>query len=414
VRARRRVGLIAFAVAALGGLAGGSALGLFAQGAPRIGPDRAAPPLSRETTATGPQATPSTAPSPRPLIPDTLLAWTPGHLPPGFARGVSRLAGVDHAVAVVSGTAWLTRSLDAQGTVVSRPPPGLGIPIEVAGADLRAYAPFLSPADRAMLPALAEGAGVLGASSASLRGLGAGGTLQLGQVRLGIAGILPDTSIGAHELFVSRATAASLGVSLDRYLLIDPAAGRSPQRLAARIRALLPAGTPIRIRGPGETPYFRQGDAVLPPVRLKEVFGEFAAAPLPNGFLRIDPVWERTHIVTATVPILGTVQCNRALIPQLRGALQEVESEGLSGLIHPADYGGCYSPRFISENRLAGISHHAWGAAIDIGVRANPFGRTPHQDPRLVAIFQRWGFTWGGQWLVPDGMHFEFVRFPAG
>jgi D-alanyl-D-alanine carboxypeptidase len=27
-------------------------------------------------------------------------------------------------------------------------------------------------------------------------------------------------------------------------------------------------------------------------------------------------------------------------------------------------------------------------------------------------VFERWGFTWGGRWLVPDGMHFEFLRFP--
>jgi hypothetical protein len=31
-----------------------------------------------------------------------------------------------------------------------------------------------------------------------------------------------------------------------------------------------------------------------------------------------------------------------------------------------------------------------------------------------VEIFDRWGFTWGGSWLVPDGMHFEFRNFPTG
>ncbi|MGH2726880.1 MAG: M15 family metallopeptidase, partial [Actinomycetota bacterium] len=41
----------------------------------------------------------------------------------------------------------------------------------------------------------------------------------------------------------------------------------------------------------------------------------------------------------------------------------------------------------------------------------NPYGEKPRQDPRLVALMERWGFTWGGRWLVPDGMHFEFVRF---
>jgi len=27
---------------------------------------------------------------------------------------------------------------------------------------------------------------------------------------------------------------------------------------------------------------------------------------------------------------------------------------------------------------------------------------------------ERWGFTWGGRWLVPDPAHFEYLRPPAG
>ena len=53
------------------------------------------------------------------------------------------------------------------------------------------------------------------------------------------------------------------------------------------------------------------------------------------------------------------------------------------------------------------------GSTFQQSTGSNPFGGTPHQDPRLVRIFERWGFTWGGHWLVPDGMHFEFVRFAA-
>jgi hypothetical protein len=30
----------------------------------------------------------------------------------------------------------------------------------------------------------------------------------------------------------------------------------------------------------------------------------------------------------------------------------------------------------------------------------------------IVQIMERNGFTWGGRWLVPDGMHFEWARFP--
>src|SRR5439155_9682362 len=131
----------------------------------------------------------------------------------------------------------------------------------------------------------------------------------------------------------------------DRYLLIDPNRHASRARITGRIHGLLPPGRPVQIRGPGETPFFRQGDAVLPQVRIKQLFGEFAARPLPGGALRIDPSWVADHIVTATVPILGLVQCNRAITPQLRGALRDVRAEGLTGLIDPKDFAGCFSPR---------------------------------------------------------------------
>jgi hypothetical protein len=54
------------------------------------------------------------------------------------------------------------------------------------------------------------------------------------------------------------------------------------------------------------------------------------------------------------------------------------------------------------------VSRHAWGAAVDINAAANPFGSLGTQDPRLVAVMKEWGFTWGGDWLSPDPMHFEY------
>jgi hypothetical protein len=260
---------------------------------------------------------------------------------------------------------------------------------------------------------VAEGQAVLGSTSAKIRRLGRGGRLVFGRRSIQVAGVLPDTAVGAHEVFVSLRTAAHLGITLERYLLIDPSSAIGRKRLTARITRLLPPGVPIRIRGPGETPYFRQGDAVLPTVKMKELFGEFAGRPRPDGTIEADPAWSSRNITIESVPIIGNVQCNRAIFPQLRGALHEIEADGLSSLIDRSQYGGCWVPRFVNRNPKQEISHHSWGVAIDLNVADNPFGRTPHMNPRVVAAFEHWGFTWGGRWLRPDGMHFEFISSPA-
>jgi hypothetical protein len=125
-----------------------------------------------------------------------------------------------------------------------------------------------------------------------------------------------------------------------------------------------------------------------------------------------DPGWVRRNIVRARVPMLGEITCHRALFPQLRGALEEVVADGLAYLIDPDQYAGCYNPRFIDRRPGGRLSHHAWGVAIDLNWRDNAFGTRPDQDRRLVERMERWGFTWGGRWLIPDGMHFEWNRWP--
>jgi hypothetical protein len=401
----RRLAVIPAAL--LVGLLAGGTLGFVVQGDDPRSTDRTGLAPGRESGVEEP-------PHVEPIASETLLAWTPGGLPAGFGERVMALEGVEEAVAVVSGTAWMSRSMTEDGAVIDQPPASLGVPLEVAAAHLPTYAHFLAPGERALLPRLAAGGAVLGATSADVRRMTVGDLVAFGDVQVRVVGIVPDAAIGAHEVFVSKPTAARLGLTRERYLLIDPGDGASRERLTTRLGNLLPPGILMRVRGPGETPYFRHGDAVLPPVHLKEVFGEFAARPIDGGYLQPDPAWVDASIARVSVPILGPVTCNRALIPQLRGALLELVAEGLSRLVDPGGFGGCYSARFINRNPDTGISHHSWGVAVDINVPENRFGQTPHQDPRLVAIFERWGFTWGGRWILPDGMHFEFVEFASG
>lgn len=131
----------------------------------------------------------------------------------------------------------------------------------------------------------------------------------------------------------------------------------------------------------------------------------FTYVSVGDGTIRIDPEWVRRNIVTVDLPVFGRTQCHRVIVPQLSAALNEIMALGLQTLI--TDYSGCYVPRHMLWDPGKGISRHAWGLAFDINVPTNGYGHTPTLDPRIVDVFKRWGFKWGGDFDVPDGMHFE-------
>jgi hypothetical protein len=294
------------------------------------------------------------------------------------------------------------------------PPRGLRIPVEVAGIRPQGYQGFVPPGERGLIAGLRDGGALLGETASALRRVESGGNLRFGNQDLSVEGVIDDELVGAHEVVVSAAGAADLGVTAPRYLLVAPEPDVAHRRVESGLRRLVPPGLRVRVRAPGETPVFRHGDAVLSQVRLKELFGEFAADPHPDGTVRIDPRWIRENIRDARVPILqGEVRCHRTVIPLLRGALRELAGRGLGDLIDPGDYGGCWSPRFANFDPGAGLSHHSWGVAVDFNVSGNPLGAEPTLDRRVVEVFEQWGFQWGGRFLVPDGMHFEFLDFPA-
>jgi hypothetical protein len=391
----------AVAGAALAGLVIGAVVSIALQGSAHAPASPAPPDLPTIVTAAA--------------APSTFLVWVPRGLPSGFAQRVAALPKVEAMTVVAEDDAWLQRSWSATGATVDRSPHGYTIPIDTAAVNPATFAAFVPPADRASVAALSSGEAILGSTSAGLRGLGIGSTLEIAGRSLRVAAVLPDQEVGAAELLVSDRTGAQLGVTQDRYLLVRPATGRrmTPNALRKRLTQLLPIGLGIdravQVRAPGDTPFFRAGDAVLPPVIVKSLFGEFAARPGARaGTVQIDPSWISAHIQTTSVPVLGRVTCNRTLIPQLRSAMQHVQAKGLAHTI--SSYHGCFVPRYIGWSDANMLSYHSWGIAFDVNLGTNLRGATPHQDPRLVRVLARWGFAWGGTWLVPDGNHFEFHR----
>lgn len=341
-----------------------------------------------------------------------LLAWAPtgtGGLPTETKELLQGLRGVQSVTIARASVDWLTRSTDAGGGGLAGPPAGMRIPIEVAAIHPDEYSQLVPPSDGPAIAGLDEGEVLLSETSAALRGDPVSVVLESG--RYTVAGVISDAAANGYEMVI-RAPAPSSWDIVDRFALMHATTESTRARVRKTLKGALEPGQVLRIRAKGETPYLRYGDAVMPQSVIKENFGEFAARPLSDGTVAIDPSWVDRNVTRERVPILGDIVCHRALVPQLRDALREIERRGLSFLIDTSQYGGCYGPRFIGRVPGGRLSHHAWGIAIDINAADNAFGTRPDLDRRLVDIFEEFGFTWGGRWLIPDGMHFEWVRFP--
>ncbi len=139
-----------------------------------------------------------------------------------------------------------------------------------------------------------------------------------------------------------------------------------------------------------------------------EAVGTFNYTSIGGGRIAPEPSWVSSHIATAQVPILGSITCNKAMIPQLQAALAEVQQLGLADTINPDEYAGCYYPRFIAGSTT--LSNHSFGLALDLNVPGNQRGTVGEMDRGVVAIFKKWGFAWGGDWRYTDPMHFELNR----
>jgi hypothetical protein len=395
------------ALAAVAGVAVGS-IGSLA-----VGNDRAAD-SPQSTSASGvvelpvptTEALALVAKVPVPTAP-MLLVWTPGRVPDPLVTAARSTGGVTNVSVVKGATVDLAGSSTADGAPVDQPPPGMAIPLDAIAITPDTYAPLLPAADRAPFETLADGQALLGETSAALRRLGPGGRLRLttGHELL-VAGVVDDELVGAAEIVVNDATGAAIGVTGPRYVLLTHEGDRAG--VEDRLRAALAPSTPVRFRAPGETPFLRAGDAVLPQALIKATFGEFAYRRHSSGRnVDQDPAWTAANIVTAEVPVLGTIRCHRLLVPLVERALRELEAEGLASLVDPAAFAGCWNPRLIDEG--AGLSRHAWGAALDVNYAANTTGLGSTQDPRLVAAMARHGLTSGATWLVPDPAHFEYL-----
>lgn len=322
------------------------------------------------------------------LRPDVMVR-VPAPLP---AEQVQQLGPEGHTVTFRSGTV----------VVNGQHVPALG----VDPSTFRAFAAEGTAEADAVWEAVARGEAVASHDFGNRAGLQLGGDLAVAPVTGGEPatlrlGALATTGVPAADLVVDDATGERLGLQPATAVLVSAPEGKDPVAVAEQVRKVAGEGAQVDLLSPpAQNPV-----AFLTGSKAAQAFGAFSYRYFPDGTIQPDDAWVRKNIATATVPIMGRVTCHRLMIPQLRGALQEVQDSGLGHLLRT--YDGCYVPRFIARNPDNSVSLHTWGIAIDMDAATNYRGIRGTMDDRIVAIFQKWGFRWGGDWKYTDSMHFE-------
>lgn len=216
-------------------------------------------------------------------------------------------------------------------------------------------------------------------------------------------GALATTGVPGTDLIVDDETGRLLGLPRATGMLLTAGEGKDTVALAAEVEKIAGKGAEVDLlTAPAQNPV-----AFLTGSKAAKAFGAFSYRYYPDGTIQPDARWVRENIRTATLPIMGRVTCHKLMIPQLRGALQDVVDAGLASTL--STYDGCYVPRFIERNPENSISLHTWGIAIDMDASKNYRGIQGTMHPEVVNIFKRWGFRWGGDWTYTDPMHFELA-----
>jgi hypothetical protein len=266
--------------------------------------------------------------------------------------------------------------------------------------------------------AVSQGYVVLSRTSADLRGAQVGDTLDLigadGYARRFVLGyVAPDAEVGGAELVISTDQADVLGADRVTRVVLFGQIDRNAFAAALAARGMAD-GEGVRINT-SWNPF--NPDSVLSSTQTKVLLGEFDYRINSDGNLSLDPTWVATNVQRVNFSAIGIrASCHRAIIGDLQAALDEIAAAGLAAAIDLGNtntYGGCYNPRFARVSASFGsVSRHAWAMAIDMNTVANAQGRVPRMDCRVVRIFRKHNFAWGGNFLVSDGMHFEWVGEP--
>jgi hypothetical protein len=358
---------------------------------------------------------------------DAVSVFQTGELTAGI-RDAALAAARDAGAPAVVGrgfTALLTSVRRGTGIVQASSGAGWAFPMAVTALPLEAIGGVMG---RDVAGIVAQGKIVMSQTSATLRGAQVGDLVYLvgapGPFVIGRIG--SDSEVGGTEIVMSVEMANRIGATIPTRVLIYGQFDRARLTAALYSRGLCTAPTgPVCITNPAMKAKVRRSwdprdpDGQLTMAETKRIMGEFDfnyANLSTSGWTAMNPAWVARYLPTRdTYPTGIKAKCNIVIKPALRAALTEVVNSGLGGGIDAANansYGGCAtgSVRFARITQALGsVSRHSWGQPIDTNTTTNCQGCIPKLDCRIVRIFRKHGFAWGGNFLTPDGMHLEWV-----
>lgn len=296
--------------------------------------------------------------------------------------------------------------------------PGWAFPMSITALPLEALGGIMG---RTISAPISQGSVVMGQTSAGLRGAVAGDRIEMmtaggGSLSFTIGMVAADGDIGGTEILMSTQQAAMLGAIIDTRVLIYGKFDRATLQAALTNRGVS-GNSRVRIRQSWDA---FDPDLTMSMSNTKARLGEFQMdyANLSTlGWTSVDSTWRNAYLPAAreNYPAGIRAMCNREVKDDLYAALQEVVNAGLAGGIDAANansYGGCTTGQArlsrITQS-LGSVSRHSWGQPIDVNTVTNCQGCVPKMDCRIVRIFRKHNFAWGGNFLTPDGMHFEWV-----
>jgi len=328
------------------------------------------------------------------------------------AAAASEAAGGTSAIGRAASTGMLR--VRRGSATVQQAPSGHAFPMGTTILPLDAVVDLMGSSVAAVLTSTDI---VMSEQTAGLRGARAGDVVDLvasdGTVlAFTIASVVPDEITGGTELLLSEQAGDRLGVSRESRMVLWGFDSRAELESELTRQGLV--NTIVRLRRSWDPP---DPDATLGMASTKAALGEFAYRVDASGSVSVDDAWRRANITAGSIGQLRLqTGCHRVARAALADAMDEVIASGLAGTIDYADantFGGCFVPRFnrlTPDSSIGFLSRHSWGMAIDTNTQGSCQGcEPPDMDCRTVRIFRKHGFAWGGNFLRPDGMHFEWV-----